>query len=119
MTNEGVLRTVRYASVPLWPRVVNVVVGAWLFASAFLWPHDGNVAFNDWMVGLIVATTALQAVWAPKLRWANTFLGAWLGLWAVTLDYTSRASRVHDLAVAGIIVLASVVRSGVPEQLLL
>ncbi len=112
----GALHTVRYATVPLWPRVVNAVLGAWLFASAFLWPHDGNTRFDTWGVGLLVAATAIQAIWAPALRYANTFLAAWLGFMGLVLEYKSPITRLHDLGMAGLVFVLSLVPGGVPEQ---
>ncbi len=113
----GAVHTLRYATVPLWPRVLNACLGAWLFASAFLWPHPDNVGLNDWMIGLFVLATALQAVWAPALRWVSTFLGAWLGFWALVLQYHSPVTRLHDLALAGLIFVVSLVPGGVPEEI--
>jgi hypothetical protein len=113
----GAVHTLRYATVPLWPRVVNALLGAWLFASAFLWPHQDNVRLNDWMIGLLAASTAIQAIWAPSLRWANTFLGARLGFWALILEYRSPVTRLHDLALAGLLVAVSFVSGSVPEPI--
>jgi hypothetical protein len=113
----GAVHTVRYASVPLWPRLLNIVLGAWLFASTFLWGHQGNIGLNDWMIGLLASAAALSAVWAPALRWVNTFLGAWLGFWALLLEYSSPITRLHDLAVAGLIIAVSLVPGEVPELL--
>lgn len=112
----GAVQTLRYATVPLWPRALNALLGAWLLASAFLWPHDGNVRLNDWLTGLWIAATALSAVWAPTLRWANTFLGAWLGFWALVFEYHSAITRIHDLALAGLITALSFVPGAVPEE---
>lgn len=112
----GALGTVRYATIPLWPRIVNTVLGLWLFASAFLWPHNGNVRFDTWGVGLLVASTALSAVWAPAMRFASTFLGAWLGFMGLVLEYQSPITRLHDLALAGLVFVVSLVPGAVPEQ---
>jgi hypothetical protein len=113
----GAFRTIRYATVPLWPRFVNIALGLWLFASAFLLPHQGNTRFNDWMIGLLVASTALSAVWAPAMRWANTYLAVALAFWALVLEYSSRVTRVHDLVVAGLIFVVSLVPGDVPEEI--
>ena len=97
------VETLRYTEAPLVPRLLNALLGAWLFASTFLWRHSGDAGFNDWLVGLLVLATALSALYAPKLRWATTFLAAGLGLGALVFSYPSVAARVHDLAVAGAI----------------
>lgn len=106
------IRRVR-SSVPV--RSVNVLLGAWLFASAFLWPHQDNVRFNDWACGLLVAASALSAIWAPALRWASAGLAAWLGFGALFFEYRSDATRLHDLAVAGLVFAVSLVRAELPR----
>lgn len=112
----GAVHTLRYATVPLWPRVLNTALGAWLFASAFLWPHADNVRLNDWMTGLFIAASALTAVWAPAVRWASAGLAVWLGFWALVLGYPSPVTRVHDLVIAGLVFAVSLVPGAVPEQ---
>lgn len=106
------IRRVR-SSVPV--RSVNVLLGAWLFASAFLWPHQDNARFNDWVCGMLVAASALSAIWAPALRWTSTGLAVWLGFGALFFDYSSQATRLHDLAIAGIVFAVSLVRAELPR----
>ena len=108
--------TVRYTGHPLLPRAVNVVLGAWLIVSAFVLPHNGNVGFNSLICGLLVCSTALQAFWAPALRWVNTGLAIWIGFCALVFEYSSPKARLHDLAIAGVILLASLVPGRLPPQ---
>ncbi len=95
---------------PPWIRGLNVLLGAWLFASAFLWPHQDNVAFNDWVCGFLVAASALCAFWAPPFRWVNVGMAVWLGWCAADLEYHSTLTRLHDLALAGAILVGALAR---------
>ena len=97
----GALETMRDTRSPVGIRMLNVLLGAWLFASAFLLPHHDNEAFNDWVCGLAVAASALCAIWAPPFRWVNAAVAVWLGSSALIFDYAYRMTRLHDLAVAG------------------
>jgi hypothetical protein len=97
------IETLRYTEAPLAPRVLNALLGAWLFASTFLWRHSNNAGLNDWLVGLLVLTTALMALYAPKLRWTSTLLAAGLAFGALAFSYPTVPARLHDLALAGMI----------------
>jgi len=101
--------TLRSTGGPVGPRALNVLLGAWLFASAFLWPHQDNVRYNDWVCGLFVAAAALSAVWAPAFRFVSAGTATWLGFSALILGYRGAATRLHDLALAGAIFVVSTV----------
>ncbi len=94
------------------PRVVNVILGAWLFASVLLWRHWGPEGFDTLITGLLVITVAACAVWTPRLRFGGTFLAAWLLFMTLVLVHARRLTFFHDLAVA----LAIVVLSAAPSR---
>jgi hypothetical protein len=106
----GALETIRDTRSPVAIRAANVLLGAWLFASAFAWHHQDNVGFNDWGCGVLVAASALCAIWAPPLRWVSAGLAVWLGFSALVFGYASAPTRLHDLALAGAILIVSVIR---------
>jgi hypothetical protein len=106
----GALATTRDVRSPVWIRALNVLLGAWLFASAFVWQHQGNVAFNNLVCGLVVAASALCAIWAPPFRWVNVGIAAWLVYCAAFFDYGSELTRLHDLALAGAIFVVAMAR---------
>ncbi len=120
----GALDTMRETRSPVAVRGLNVLLGAWLFVSVFLWPaHQGNVGFNDWICGLVVAASALCAIWAPAFRWVNAGVAVWLGTMALVLDYSSAPARIHDLVVAGAMFVIALVDlrtapAGEPQVLL-
>lgn len=106
----GAFETIHDLRSPAWLRGLNVLLGAWLFASAFVWHHQDNVAFNDWVCGLVVAASALSALWAPPFRWVSAGMAAWLAFSAVVFEYHSTITRLHDLALAGAIFVIALVR---------
>jgi hypothetical protein len=93
-------------------RLVNAALGAWLFVSAFLWPHVGAIAFSTWLTGLLVAASALMAIWAPAARWLTTILAVWLLLTAVFFPHASGLTAIHD----GLVAIAMFVVSLVPAR---
>jgi hypothetical protein len=62
----------------LWPRIANIVLGVWLFASAFLWTHTDISRTNTWVVGLLAVGFAVWGMWFPAARFLNTALALWL-----------------------------------------
>jgi hypothetical protein len=66
-------------------RIVNIIVGVWLFISAFIWPHTYAQMTNTWIVGALCAVFAAIALRAPQVRYANAVLAVWLfiSVWAL------------------------------------
>ena len=66
-------------------RIVNIVLGIWLFISAFLWPHTYAQMTNTWILGVLCVVFALIAMRVPEVRYLNTLLAVWLfiSVWAL------------------------------------
>lgn len=90
-------------------RIVNIVVGAWVFVSAFIWLHMGPDLTNTWIVGLAIAVVAAIGLGVPQIRFINTALAIWLFISAFALP-TVMSVTVWNNAVAAIVVfIASLV----------
>ena len=59
-------------------RLINAVLGAWLFTSVFVWQHLGASSHNTWLTGVLIFGSALNALRRDAWRWANTALSGWL-----------------------------------------
>jgi hypothetical protein len=91
------------------PRIASTALGAWLVASVLVWPHYGPEGFNTLVTGLLALTVASIAVWAPRMRYGNLFLGAWLFLTTFLLVHAVRLTFFHDLlASVALLALAAV-----------
>ncbi len=66
-------------------RIVNVVLGIWLFISAFIWPHSYAQMTNTWIVGELCVAFAVIAMRVAEVRYLNTILAVWLfiSVWAL------------------------------------
>ena len=66
-------------------RIVNIVLGVWLFISAFIWPHSYSQMTNTWILGVLCVLFALIAMRVPEARYLNTILAVWLfiSVWAL------------------------------------
>lgn len=81
-------------------RVLNALLGTWLFLSGFVWDHTPAQRVNAWAVGALCVAVALVARAASPLRRVNTALSAWLfaSVWA--LPHASAATLWNDAVVA-------------------
>jgi hypothetical protein len=66
-------------------RIINIILGIWLFISAFIWPHAYEQLTNTWILGLLTIAFALIAMRVPEVRYLNTLLAVWLfiSVWAL------------------------------------
>jgi hypothetical protein len=94
------------------PRIINAVLGTWLFWSAFLWPHTPTQSMNAWVVGMLAVTAALLGLSGRIVgRLVNAVLGAWLIVSALLLPRVSVATFWNHLLVgAGLAFFAMLAR---------
>jgi len=92
-------------------RIVNVVLGLWLFLSAFLWPHSAAQMTNTWSMGLLCVVIAIVAMTYPVTRFANSVLGVWVFLSAFALPTTSSATMYNNALVGIAIFIVSLIPS--------
>jgi hypothetical protein len=89
-------------------RLVNAVLGLWLFTSAFLWPHASAQRVNAWSVGIVAVTAALAGLGRTKAgRYVNAAAGAWLMISALFLPRLSPATFWNHMIVGfGLVLFA-------------
>lgn len=59
-------------------RILNVLLGIWLFVSACVWDHAPAGRVNTWLSGLACTAVALVALRAPRARLVNMVLAVWV-----------------------------------------
>jgi hypothetical protein len=97
------------------PRIVTIVLGAWLAISAFLWPHTEAQRVNAWAIGMISVVSGLVALAVPVLRYVTTALAVWLFITAWAMPGVTSATTLttwNNLLVAIVMLLASLAPSG-------
>ena len=94
------------------PRIINVVLGVWLFISAFVWPHTRAQMTNTWIVGVLCVIFALVAMAVPRVRYLNTLLAIWLFISAWALPVRSGATIWNNVLVAIAIFIVSLLSEG-------
>ena len=93
------------------PRIINVILGVWLFISAFVWPHSMSQMTNTWILGVLCVIFALVAMAVPWVRYLNTLLAIWLFISAWALPSVSPGTIWNNVLVAIAIFIVSLVPS--------
>jgi len=93
------------------PRIINVILGVWLFISAFVWPHTTSQMTNTWICGVLCVVFALVAMAVPWVRYLNTLLAIWLFISAWALPSVSPGTIWNNVLVAIAIFIVSLVPS--------
>jgi hypothetical protein len=91
------------------PRILNVIIGAWLFISAFAWPHTEAQRTCTWIVGALCVFFALLATSVPWTRYVNTVLAIWLFISAWALPADSVGTMWNNAVAAIVIFILSLV----------
>ncbi len=94
------------------PRIINVILGVWLFISAFVWQHTQAQMTNTWILGVLCVIFALVAMAVPWVRYLNTLLAIWLFISAWALPSVSPGTIWNNVLVAIAIFIVSLVPSG-------
>ncbi len=84
-----------------WARIINVILGVWLFISVFVWPHSSAQMTNTWILGVLEVIFSLVAIFATaQARYLNTVLAIWLFISAFALPSTSAGTIWNNVIVA-------------------
>ena len=94
------------------PRIINVILGVWLFISAFVWPHTQAQMTNTWICGVLVVIFALIGMAVPWVRYLNTLLAIWLFISAWALPMAQVGTVWNNVLVAIAVFIVSLVPSG-------
>ncbi len=89
------------------PRVINILLGIWLFISAFIWPHTASQFNNAWIVGILGIIFAAIAFGAPQARYLNTALAVWLFISAFALPTMTAGTIWNSVIVAAVMFVMS------------
>jgi hypothetical protein len=97
-------------------RVLNVMLGVWLFVSAGLWLHDGWQFYNAWICGALMVTFGIAGLQGRAWgRLANIVLGFWLMASSLIVPWQAWATPWNHLLVGVSVVILALLPTGVDE----
>lgn len=87
-------------------RVLNAVLGLWLFFTPFLWRHTPTQRWNAWVVAVLAVIDALgELSGRTGLRYVNAGLGGWLIVSALAMPRLRMATVWNGVLVGLAMVL--------------
>src|SRR4051812_11733124 len=93
-------------------RLVNGLLGVWLYLSAFLWPHTAFERTNAWVSGIVAVTAALVGLRRVNVgRYVNALVGAWLIVSALFMRKATPGTFWNHLLVGFALALFAMVSS--------
>jgi hypothetical protein len=89
-------------------RVLNALLGLWLFASAFLVSSSKIQFLNVLVISLLVMAFGMASILGRHgARRVNAALGAWLFISALALPHTSMVQMFHNVVMAVLLVITA------------
>jgi len=95
----------------IWARIVNLLIGVWLFISAFVWPHNVHSRANTWILGVMIVLFSIFATAQPTARWLNTLAAIWLFFSTLAISHMSQATVINNIIVAIVVFILSFIGS--------
>ena len=89
-------------------RVVNALLGLWMFVSAFMFARGTAQFYNVLAVSLLVIGFSLASILGRHgARKANFVLGVWLVISALALGNPTTSSMVNQIVSAALLMITS------------
>jgi hypothetical protein len=83
-----------------WWRILNVLIGAWLFVSASLWMHSTAQSINTRWLGIAMIMVSGIAAIVPNARYGLMLSALWLWISLFVLPTWSMVTTWNGIIVA-------------------
>jgi hypothetical protein len=102
----------------MWAQIVNAILGLWLMASPELLGFDNPVADNDHIVGPLISSFAIIAIWEATrvVRLYNVPLAIWLLIGPWLLGYEETGASLNDMLVGLFVLILSFVKGKISQR---
>jgi hypothetical protein len=92
----------------MFVRILNALLGLYLFVAAFFWPQQRAQFVNVMIVGLLTVAFGLASIMGVHhARKVSAALGFWLFLTALVLPTASNGALVNQIVCAVLLVVTS------------
>lgn len=95
----------------IWARVINLLVGAWIFISAFVWPHTRGEMTDTWILGGLIFLGAIGAMVEPRVRFFNTLCAVWLFIATLVIAHETPGTVWNNCIAAIVVFVLSLIPS--------
>ena len=89
----------------MWAAIINILLGLWLMISPYLLQLEKAASNNNYIVGPMVLTFAITALWEinRSARYFNIAAGAWLAASPFILNFQA-ADATWNSIVSGVLI---------------
>ena len=95
-------------------RILNALLGMWLFVTAFMWPHGQAVGTLTVVCAVLTFLLAIASFYTVAARYANLVVAATLFIGTLALPTITRATVWNNVIVAVAMLASSLLDRG-PE----
>src|SRR5687767_4552078 len=91
----------------MWAAIVNIITGLWLMFSPYLLQLEKTASYNNYIIGPLVLTFAITAIWEVNrsARYLNMVAGAWLAVSPFILVIPSGEATWNSV-ISGVLITA-------------
>jgi hypothetical protein len=102
----------------MWAQCINAALGIWLMMAPDIWGFEKKIADNDHIVGPIIATLAITAIFENTrlVRKGNIPAGLWLVLAPWILQYETALATINDMVVGGLVIGFSFIKGKIKNK---
>ena len=96
----------------MWAQIVMMILGIWLMVAPGVLDFSKKIADNAHIVGPLIATFSMVAIWecTRNVRLFNLPLALWLFAAPIVLQYDNDTALMNDYVIAVLIIVLCVVK---------
>ena len=88
-------------------RILNALIGVWLFFTAFMWPHAHGQFMVTLVASILTFALAILSIYSAAARYINVVVSIMLFLASLSLPHYTRATLWNNtICAVGIFVAA-------------
>ena len=102
----------------MWAAILNIILGVWIIVSPAIFEFDKAAANNNHIVGPLIVTFAIVAIWEVNrsARYFNVFTGIWLVVAPFLLSFNSTAAIWIDVASGALVTVFSLFKGRISKN---
>ncbi|HYF67602.1 MAG TPA: SDR family oxidoreductase [Ohtaekwangia sp.] len=102
----------------MWAAVINTLIGIWIMVSPGLLHFDKNAANNHYVVGPLIITIAIAAIWEVNrsIRYFNLLAGLWLVISPFMISYQQQDAIWISVISGLLIAMFSLIQGKIAHQ---
>jgi hypothetical protein len=104
--------------IDMWAAILNIILGIWIIVAPAIFQFDENAANNNYIVGPLIVTFAIVAIWEVNrsARYFNLVTGIWMIAAPFLLSFDSSAATWMDVVSGALVALFSLFKGRISKK---